>query len=251
MTELIAVLVGAFLGSAHCIGMCGPLAAALGAQEGSRPSPGTARSFVQGFANHGRDLLARQVIYTLGRICTYSFLGAVAGFAGLYLSQFQSSLVSAQRAFSILAGAVMIYIGLSLLGLIPFKRMVTGQAGGLFAGFFAHFLNARGWSGHFLAGLATGFLPCGLVYAFLAMAIATGNVLHGMCIMACFGLGTAPAMIAIGCGGRLLTHATRLKTLRAAACLVVLMGGVMIYRSIPRAGPAHCPECPVTLPEPD
>jgi hypothetical protein len=239
MTELIAVLVGAFLGSAHCIGMCGPLAAALGAQQGPQPSPGTARSLVQGFAGHGRDLLARQVVYTLGRICTYSFLGAVAGFAGLYLSQFQSSLVSAQRAFSILAGAVMIYIGLSLLGLIPFQRKVTAQAGGLFAGFFAHFLNARGWSGHFLAGLATGFLPCGLVYAFLAMAIATGNVLHGL------------AMIAIGCGGRLLNHATRLKTLRAAACLVVLMGGVMIYRSIPRAGPAHCPESPVTLPKPD
>jgi hypothetical protein len=251
MTELFAVLGGAFLGSAHCIGMCGPLAAALGAQKGPKPSSETGRSLLQAFAGPGRDLLGRQVVYTLGRLCTYSFLGAVGGFAGLYLSQFQTSLVSAQRVFSTLAGGVMIYVGLSLLGLIPFRRKVTGAGGGLFAGLFAHFLNARGWFGHFAAGLATGFLPCGLVYAFLAMAVATGNVLQGMAVMACFGLGTAPAMMAVGCGGRLLSNATRLKALRIAACLVVLMGGMMIYRSIPGGGPAHCPEVPISPLETD
>jgi len=107
---------------------------------------------------------------------------------------------------------------------------------------FRQFLMGRGRWPVFVAGLATGFLPCGLVYAFLAAAVATGNVLKGMLVMACFGLGTVPAMAAIGCGSRVLSLRLRQHVFRLAACFVVLLGGATIYRAVATMGGRSCHE---------
>lgn len=220
MIEAGAIVAASFLGSAHCIGMCGGLAAAVGA---------TQRKFW--------PVLARQLVYTLGRVFTYAFLGAAGGLAGQSLGRYDTTLVTMQQVFSILAGIVMLYVGLSTLGLIP-KRAGSrlGILSEAWASLFKHFLNVRGNVGFFLAGLATGFLPCGLVYAFLAMAVATTNALQGMLLMAAFGLGTAPAMIAVGCGSAILSRTARIRVLRIAACAIIVMGVASIYRAIPREG---------------
>lgn len=216
MTPLLAVFGGALLGSAHCIGMCGGFAAAIGA---------TRRSI--------RAAVMRQLIYTGGRVFTYAFLGAVAGFAGLWLGQFESSLLGAQRVFSMIAGAVMLFVGISALGVIPKSRGGTSFVGRLFAPIFTHILNSNGNSAYFAAGIATGFLPCGLVYAFLALAVASADVTYGMLTMICFGLGTAPAMVLVGCGSSILSRTARAKVFRVAGALMIVMGGVTIYRAIP------------------
>jgi len=216
MTPYLAIFGGALLGSAHCIGMCGGFAAAIGA---SKPNL--------------RAVFPRQLIYTAGRIFTYAFLGALAGFAGLRLSQFESSLLNAQRVFSIIAGLVMLGVGISALGLIKKKRAGPSRIGKLFAPIFNHFLNGSANTAYFAAGIATGFLPCGLVYAFLALAIAAADVLDGMLIMTCFGLGTAPTMIAIGCGSTLLSATQRSRIFRVAGVMMLIMGSVTIYRAIP------------------
>lgn len=224
MIELGAAFAGSLLGSAHCIGMCGGLAAAIGT---------TRRSFWPTFS--------RQLVYTAGRVFTYSFLGAVGGFAGLSLSKYQTPLLGAQQVFSLAAGLIMVYVGLSVLGWTPFKSTrPVGHVGKLCSPLFEHFLNGRGWFGYFAAGLATGFLPCGLVYAFLAMAVASGSVGHGMALMAVFGLGTAPAMLMVGCGSALLSHRMRLQVFRIAACFMILMGGMSLYRGFPRDKAACC-----------
>ncbi len=216
IANLLAVFAGGVLGSAHCVGMCGGFAAAIGA---------THRPFWPTFG--------RQIVYSLGRICTYGFLGAAGGSAGLYLSRFKTPLIGAQQAFSILAGVIMLYVGLSVLGLIRFRRRRAPAATGLLPSLFTHFLNAKGPGSVFTAGLATGFLPCGLVYSFLAMAAATGDLVQGGLLMICFGLGTTPAMVLIGCGSRLLTHTARAKIYRVAAVIVVVLGVVTIARAIP------------------
>ena len=69
MIEPTAVFVLAFLSSAHCIGMCGGFAAAIGATH-DRVAP----------------LVFRQAIYSVGRVFTYAFLGACGGYAGLFFS---------------------------------------------------------------------------------------------------------------------------------------------------------------------
>lgn len=223
MIEAGAVIAGSFLASAHCVGMCGGLAAAIGA---SRAPLG--------------PMLGRQLIYTSGRIFTYAFLGAVGGLAGSALGNLQTPLIGAQQVFSILAGVVMLLVGLSTLGILPKRAGGAGPLSRLFAPIFNHFLNTPGRWGYFLAGLATGFLPCGLVYAFLALAVATGNAMHGLALMAWFGLGTAPAMILVGCGSGLLTHAARAHVLRLAACFMIIMGAAAIYRAAPTGDKPCC-----------
>ncbi len=214
MTELVSVFVIGLLGSAHCVGMCGGFAAALGA----RNQPLTLT-------------VGRQIVYSLGRIFTYAFLGVVGGFAGLYLSRFNWALVGAQQLFSILAGAIMLLIGVSALGLVRFRRFEGSALWSLVTPLFGHFLSARSWPGFFLAGLANGFLPCGLVYAFLALAVAGGDVVNGLLLMCAFGAGTVPAMVGVGCGAAFLGNVWRGRIYRAAACFVIVAGLVTIWRA--------------------
>lgn len=231
MTELVTVFTLGLLSSAHCIGMCGGFAAAIGATK--QPI----------WPN-----LSRQLVYSAGRIFTYSFLGACGGFAGLYLSRFESQLLTAQQVFSILAGVVMILVGASSLGLFGRKSRGAGSLTSLFAPLFRHFLNARGLGGFFLAGVANGFLPCGLVLAFLALALASGGVAQGALIMIAFGLGTVPAMVAIGCGANLMSHAVRAQVFRLAASLVIISGALTIHRGwSPPAEDCCAEEIPVAM----
>ncbi len=229
ITESLAITAGGFLGSAHCIGMCGGFACAVGASRAPF-----------------WPLFARQLLYNTGRVFTYAFLGALAGSSGLYLSRYRLGPVNPQQAFSLLAGSIMIAIGLSTLGLVRLPQSWSAATSRLFAPFFAYFLNARGWFGYFLAGLANGFLPCGLVYAFLAMAAAAQDSPRGALVMVFFGLGTMPAMLAIGCGSRWLTQTTRLRVYRIAAVFVVVLGSVTLYRGWPGEGATccHSPDAP-------
>ncbi len=223
MIELGAVLAGGFLGSAHCIGMCGGLSAALGV--------GTLKL---------RRLLVGQMIYSAGRICTYAFLGALAGASGAYLKHRTSSLIGVQQVFSGLAGVMMVWVGLSVLGWLPWRRQTAKNAGCMIAPLFRQFMTQEKLGGFFYAGLATGFLPCGLVYSFLALAVSSADVGYAMAMMACFGLGTVPAMVAVGCGTRFMSHAARAYSLQMAAGLVIIMGAASVYRAIPGPDGAAC-----------
>jgi sulfite exporter TauE/SafE len=116
----------------------------------------------------------------------------------------------------------------------------SGVRGGLLAPLLAYFLNARGWWGYFSAGLANGFLLCGLVYSFLALTSAQDTALHGMTLMICFGIGTVPAMLLIGCGTTFLKQNVRLRMYRAGAALVVDFGFVTIWRGLPSGSADGC-----------
>jgi hypothetical protein len=220
---VIASLMGGLLGSAHCVGMCGGFAATIGST-GIPLWPS----------------LWRQLAYSAGRIFTYSFLGAIAGAAGAYLGRYETPLLAVQQWFSLLAGVIMIGVGLSVLGVVRLRWVWSVGVGASLTPIFNHFLNTRRSTGFFLAGLANGFLPCGLVYAFLTKALSVADVWSAMAVMAAFGLGTAPAMIAIGCGARLLAHQARAKVYRVAACFVLVFGVVTVKRAFPGPDGAAC-----------
>lgn len=222
LNDHLAVLAGGFLGSAHCVGMCGGFAAAVGA--GDRPF---------------WPVFARQLVYNGGRVFTYAFLGVLAGAGGLYVSRWTVAGLTAPQMLSLLAGILMLCIGASALGLFGRARGGATTPGGLFAPLFSYFLNARGWAGYFAAGLANGFLPCGLVYSFVALAASRGTVVDGALLMSVFGLGTLPAMLAMGCGSTLLTHTARQRIYRLAAVLVIAMGCVTIWRGWPSGESCH------------
>lgn len=216
INELPLVFLAGILGSAHCVGMCGGFALSIGMG---------ARSL---FSN-----LRRQLVYTLGRVLTYAFLGVAAGYAGLWLSRTAGTLVNVQAGLSIVAGGLLAVQGLLALGLLP-RRLVPTIKGGatpcLAGSFVGPFLAAPGLTNVLLAGILTGFLPCGLVYGFLSLSSSSASVIEGLCIMVAFGAGTAPVMILTGAGGSLLSHSARRHLLRVSAVCVLLTGLISLAR---------------------
>jgi sulfite exporter TauE/SafE len=233
MTDWPLIFVGGLLGSSHCVGMCGSFALSVGL--GSNSLQGN---------------FFRQMVYTLGRICTYAFGGAIAGFGGLWLSLRNSTLVNVQATLCVIAGVLLILQGLSSTGLISRLTRWKGNASPCPArSFFGEFLTRPGLTAAFVAGLLTGFLPCGLVYAFLALAASSGNLLKGSLAMILFGLGTAPLMIITGVGATTVSLANRRRVLQVAAWCVVATGLLSVNRGfgwiqIPGSDPhPKCPHC--------
>ena len=248
MLELPLIFLGGLLGSAHCVGMCGGFAVMIGAG-----------------AHSWRTNLARQCVYSGGRIFTYASLGAVVGYAGLRLAQEMPRVVNAQALFAFLAGMFLIVQGLisagilsrrrlSLAGMAPGRGTASGHAPAiascLAGGTLGSLLRTPGSQAAFLAGMLTGFLPCGLVYAYLALATSTNDPLVGSATMLAFGLGTLPLMILTGAGMSLVSPAKRQIVLRLAAWCVVATGVIAVVRgayalnlapSEPAA--ASCPFC--------
>ena len=77
--------------------------------------------------------------------------------------------------------------------------------------------------------MATGLLPCGLIYATLGIAVASGDPLTGGLAMAAFGLGTAPALAALGLGVRRLAG-ERPWSRRILAALVLVAGLWVVFQ---------------------
>lgn len=230
MIELPLIFLGGLLGSAHCIGMCGGFALAVG-------------SGAPTLASNVR----RQLIYSSGRIFTYSFGGAAAGFGGWHLSSALPPLIHVQAVLAVVAGVLLIVQGLLAAGYFPRLSATTGAAPCLASRFFPPMLTGGGVKGVFVAGLFTGFLPCGLVYAYLALAVATGSLLWGLCVMALFGAGTVPIMVLTGSGGSLISLATRRHLFRAAAWCVVLTGVLSLSRGVMFFGHDATPGTPCPM----
>jgi uncharacterized protein len=248
MIELPLVFLGGLLGSAHCLGMCGGFALLIGA-----PS----RSWSTN--------LSRQMVYSGGRIFSYCSFGAAVGYGGLRLADGLGDFVNVQAIIAIAAGVLLVGQGLISTGTLryaarllhrlslkrTFEGRVANQAGlgCLMGGVVGAFLRDRRWSHVFLAGVFTGLLPCGLVYAYVALAASTSNLFAGMATMAAFGVGTMPMMILAGTGSKLLSLTGRRRLLYIAAWCVVLTGALSMARGIgflqlPGEPPAAgCPLC--------
>lgn len=210
------VFLGGLLGSAHCIGMCGPFALMVG-----------------GSSANWRQNLGRQIVYTLGRVSTYSLLGAAAGGAGLYLQRQLPQLVNVAAGLAVLAGAILVYMGLASAGVLRRSSTAHGDGACLwFAPYLRPLFRSSSASPLFVAGLLTGLLPCGLVYGFLALAASSQDVGLGAATMALFGAGTAPVMMLTGIGASAISIKMRQKLFTVAAWCVVLTGMFSVYRGV-------------------
>lgn len=169
MNLLAAVGIG-FLGSLHCIGMCGPLVMAIQAKSGSG--------------------ILTQIIHNSGRVFTYMILGLFVGLIGevIHLGGYQQYLSIILGAFIFLmavsyslSGTVKSFLGDKLI--IPVKSI------------FGRFLGNKSIWSKFILGMVNGILPCGMVYFALGMGLYSENPVDGMLFMLLFGLGTWPAML--------------------------------------------------------
>ena len=210
--ELLTALTIGFLGSFHCIGMCGPIAVAL-------PVPKSSNIV----------FFSGRVLFNFGRLISYGIMGLLFGFLGKGFVAW-----GYQQSLSIALGVIIIillvipakyknrFLGMNIILKItePLKRSI----GKLF--------KRTSLPSFLLIGFLNGFLPCGFVYIGLAGAAATGAPVTGMLFMVLFGLGTVPAMLAVSLFGKLISLNVRKKISRAIPVLAFMLALIFILRGL-------------------
>jgi sulfite exporter TauE/SafE len=147
-----------------------------------------------------RQELTRQIAYNAGRIASYTIAGLIAGAAGS-ATALAGHLLPVQQIAFVAGSLVMMVIGLQMIGVAAVSA--TLERAGKWVWPFVQplaqsTLRLGGLPGSFAAGLAWGWVPCGMVYGVLALALVSGKPLSGATIMLVFGLGTMPALIGLG-----------------------------------------------------
>jgi sulfite exporter TauE/SafE len=167
-----AFLVG-FLGSFHCIGMCGPIALALPAGRSS--------------------VFSGRLLYNTGRVITYGVLGAVAGYLGHMIAY-----AGFQRDLSVVAGIIVLLFAILPLVIRGFSpESALYRYTGVVKSVFRRLFGNRGWRTMLLIGMVNGLLPCGFVFLALAAAATSTSTVEGLLYMLLFGAGTVPAMFTL------------------------------------------------------
>ena len=177
--SIISIISIALLGSlGHCVGMCGGIVLAYS----STKIKSSWSKKIQAFAH---------LLYSFGRITTYTIMGAFFGGLGsvIAFSRFSSGLVL------IITGLLMFLVGLSLLGKIKFLTFLEHSCSKLplYQNMFRILIQKHSLSSFYFLGVLNGLLPCGLVYVFAISASSTRSVVWGAFVMFIFGLCTIPA----------------------------------------------------------
>ena len=227
---LAAMAVFGLTGSLHCLGMCGPLAAAS-----CRWGP-EARGIC------GRSLM----VYALVRIASYGVIGFAAGLLGAVVIR-EWLAVQAQTLAVIFATLMLIWAGLDLFqGVLALRRGeapkslaagIRGQGSSL-AWIAARILALPLPSGVAL-GVATAVLPCGFLAAAWLQAAVLSHPPTSALAMVVFGVVTSPALLS----GALVTLGLQRKLPRFAplvgSVLLLLASLLLLARVAPPSTTGH------------
>lgn len=219
---IISALSIGFLGSFHCVAMCGPIALALPLNEGS-----DVKKFIS------------LLIYHSGRILIYSMLGAVLALAGKSFA-----LIGMQQIVSLVVGILVLVFLFFPAGWLS-KFSITRPLSALYLKFhnaFSFLFKKRNPGAMFLMGMLNGLLPCGLVYLALAGALASNSILEGSVFMAFFGFATLPVMFVLSFFRNRIDMGLRNKMQKVTPYLISLMAVLMILRGLNLGIPYVSPE---------
>ena len=206
-----AFLVG-FLGSFHCVGMCGPIALALPLEKKSN------WSFFSG-----------RLLYNGGRVLTYSVLGLLVGIIGHTIA-----MAGFQKVLSIATGILILIIAMLpfLIKRVNYLNLFLVRYTSKIKGLFKVLFGLRSRKTLFLIGVVNGLLPCGFVYLALAGAATTGTMAEGMSYMLLFGLGTIPMMLTLTMAGNIFSLRTRMIIQKISPFIAVSVAILLIARGL-------------------
>ncbi len=214
---------GFTVGFGHCIGMCGPIVISLALQLKDRPS----------FFPH--------LYYNLGRTVTYTVLGGVMGATGSF-ARFTSEIGGLQQAILVFAGILIIVMGAAMTGWLPAGRIFHSAAP--IAGFakagYRRILDADRAVLFLPLGMVLGFLPCGPVYTAMIAAARVGmeaqsafaGMMSGAAVMACFGVGTIPALLLVSQVSNVKWLKHRDLIYRFAGILMIVTGVYFTWKAV-------------------
>ncbi|MBA3026989.1 MAG: sulfite exporter TauE/SafE family protein [Sulfurimonas sp.] len=210
--NLLTIISIAFLGSfGHCIGMCGGIVVAYTTIKIEPASSKVSKSVAH-------------LLYSFGRVLTYTVLGAMFGALG-GVATFSNY---ANGGLLIFAGIAMVLAGLSLMGKIKFLTLIehSFSSSPTYKRAFKSVLNSKSNLSFFVLGMLNGLLPCGFVYFFAITAASTADPLYGALVMAIFGLSTIPAMFGLGFLTSLASAMSFRNMMMSLSSIAVILYGV-------------------------
>lgn len=219
MNVVEGFLIG-FLGSVHCIGMCGPIALMI---------PTSKNPFLKFF---------QIITYNLGRVFTYSLFGLFFGLVGESVR-----VMEIQQIVSIVVGALLILIVLGTLfsyhkAANRANKWVTQLFHPIKKKFGALLTKER--KNLLAIGVLNGFLPCGLIYFALAASITANSIGGSILFMAAFGLGTLPAMLVFMYFKSAINQ--RINISKIVPYMLLAMGMILVIRGMNLGIPYLSPE---------
>jgi uncharacterized protein len=209
---LVSAFIIGFLGSFHCVGMCGPIALSLPV--------------------HQYGLFKKNVailLYNLGRLTTYTLLGIIFALLGQSFS-----LIGFQQWVSISLG-VLLLISVLLPQIKLFQSIkipILTQAINKLKSSLGRLFHKRGLRFLFGIGILNSLLPCGLVYIGIAGALASQTIQSGALFMLFFGLGTVPIMYAVALAGQFINLRFRIFVRKSIPYAVSIMAILFILRGL-------------------
>ena len=196
------------LGSTHCIGMCGGIAASIGMSTQSAHRPAWA------------ILLA----YNLGRISSYMVAGSLLGLVGAVIATSTLGILL-QLVAGLLLIAMGLYIGQWWFGITRLEK-AGGHLWRHLQPYASRLLPVKHLHQALSLGLLWGWLPCGLVYSTLIWSSSSGSWQISALLMVFFGLGTLPAMFMTGLLAKQVQAVMQKRITRQIAGIMIILFGL-------------------------
>lgn len=222
IANLVAALLIGLTSSAHCVFMCGGIAAAFKAHNQQSTVPAWVLTS----------------LFHMGRLLSYALIGFLFGF----MVRSANDLVNSANGLTniddwprVIAGMLLIAMGLYLaniwrgLGSVeklmePLWKPVSGR--------LKNHIPARTPWDALITGLFWGWLPCGLIYSTLAWASTSNHPAEAALLMFAMGLGSVPVLLGIGLFSQFIRSKQAVRLSGLALCLFGLWTASMPLMSI-------------------
>ena len=238
LAEFWLMFVLGLVSSIHCVQMCGPIVLSY-----SLPLAGGASQ---------RQLAVAHLWYNLGRVTTYTALGALAGAAGgviglaAHLAGIAHGARIAAGVAMLSAGAYALLVGKARSLQRPLRppaadliRIDTPTIAARLARMGKRFMLSVRPTSKYRLGLVLGFLPCGLVYAALLKAVDAGSALAGALTLLAFGLGTSLALGATGLASTAFGWRLGRWSNALAGASIMFAGALLIWMGVAPGAHVH------------
>jgi sulfite exporter TauE/SafE len=204
--------------SIHCVAMCG----------GINLSQCIPHNDTDNNSKSPNSSIRPALLYNLGRVISYTSIGFLLGFIGLFLGRGSGVGLSTmfQGILKLFAGGFMVISGVNMLGIFPGLRNLQPKMPSVFTRFVG--AEKAKSSSPLIVGLLNGLMPCGPLQSMQIVALASGNPLAGALSMFMFSLGTVPLMLGLGSIVSMLGHKFSQKVMSVGAILVVVLGLAML-----------------------
>lgn len=200
------------LGSGHCLGMCGGLVSGF-------------------FMKLGAKGLWPYLAYHAARVGIYTVVGVMAAAIGAVLiSTGQIGLW--QGVLQIVAGTVVILLGLDLLGVSPVRNRVGFAPIAWLRKQFGLAVQKGPVVGALIGGAINGLMPCSMTMAMAVKATTAPSVIEGGLLMLAFGAGTLPSMLSASVLFGKLGPRLRGWLLKGAALFVIALGMSTLWQGL-------------------